>query len=124
MNNSPDHKPLLPHEVGSLDKPGWRVKAYAGKPLGDADLEEARVWGERLQVPEYEQLVSLLQHAPFPKEQKAEIQRWSSLYAVRLEESAGLDVVYDGEQQRTEMYDWAVSHSSVFERRGNARPLD
>ncbi len=124
MNNSPDHKPLLTHEVGSLDKPGWRVKAYAGKPLGDADLEEARVWGERLQVPEYEQLVSLLQHAPFTKEQKAEIQRWSSLYAVRLEESAGLDVVYDGEQQRTEMYDWAVSHSNGFERRGSVRAFD
>jgi 5-methyltetrahydropteroyltriglutamate--homocysteine methyltransferase len=124
MNNSLDHKPLLTHEVGSLDKPGWRVKAYAGKPLGDADLEEARVWGERLQVPEYEQLVSLLQHAPFTKEQKAEIQRWSSLYAVRLEESAGLDVVYDGEQQRTEMYDWAVSHSNGFERRGSVRAFD
>jgi 5-methyltetrahydropteroyltriglutamate--homocysteine methyltransferase len=124
MNNSLDHKPLLTHEVGSLDKPGWRVKAYAGKPLGEADLEEARAWGERLQVPEYEQLLGLLRHAPFTKEQKAEIQRWSSLYAVRLEESAGLDVVYDGEQQRTEMYDWAVSHSNGFERRGSVRAFD
>ncbi len=124
MNNSLDHKPLLTHEVGSLDKPGWRVKAYAGKPLGEADLEEARAWGERLQVPEYEQLLGLLRHAPFTKEQKAEIQRWSSLYAVRLEESAGLDVVYDGEQQRTEMYDWAVSHTNGFERRGSVRAFD
>ena len=32
--------PLLTHEVGSLDKPGWRVKAYAGKPLTDQDREE------------------------------------------------------------------------------------
>ncbi len=124
MNNSLDHKPLLTHEVGSLDKPGWRVKAYAGKPLSEADLEEARAWGERLQVPEYEQLLGLLRRAPFSKEQKAEIQRWSSLYAVRLEESAGLDVVYDGEQQRTEMYDWAVSHSNGFERRGSVRAFD
>jgi 5-methyltetrahydropteroyltriglutamate--homocysteine methyltransferase len=124
MSNSIDHKPLLTHEVGSLDKPGWRVKAYAGKPLSEADLEEARAWGERLQVPEYEQLLGLLRHAPFTKEQKAEIQRWSSLYAVRLEESAGLDVVYDGEQQRTEMYDWAVSHTNGFERRGSVRAFD
>lgn len=124
MNNSLDHKPLLTHEVGSLDKPGWRVKAYAGKPLGEADLEEARSWGERLQVPGFEQLLGLLRHAPFTKEQKAEIQRWSSLYAVRFEESAGLDVVYDGEQQRTEMYDWAVSHSNGFERRGSVRAFD
>jgi 5-methyltetrahydropteroyltriglutamate--homocysteine methyltransferase len=124
MNEVVDHKPLLTHEVGSLDKPGWRVKAYAGKPLDDKDLEEARSWGERLQVPEYERLLDLLRHAPFDKEQKSELQRWSSLYAVRLEESAGLDVVYDGEQQRTEMYDWAVSHSNGFERRGSVRAFD
>ena len=124
MNQVVDHKPLLTHEVGSLDKPGWRVKAYAGKPLDDKDIEEARSWGERLQVPEYERLLDLLRHAPFSKEQKAEIQRWSSLYAVRLEESAGLDVVYDGEQQRTEMYDWAVSHANGFERRGSVRAFD
>ena len=124
MKDVLDHKPLLTHEVGSLDKPGWRVKAYAGKPLDDKDLEEARTWGERLQVPEYERLLDLLRHAPFSKEQKTELQRWSSLYAVRLEESAGLDVVYDGEQQRTEMYDWAVSHANGFERRGSVRAFD
>jgi len=124
MSEVLDHKPLLTHEVGSLDKPGWRVKAYAGRPLDDKDLEEARVWGDRLQVPEYERLIDLLRHAPFNKEQKAELQRWSSLYAVRLEESAGLDVVYDGEQQRTEMYDWAVSHTNGFERRGSVRAFD
>ena len=119
-----NHKPLLTHEVGSLDKPGWRVKAYAGKPLDDKDLEEARSWGERLTVPEYQKLLDLLRHAPFSKEQKADIQRWSSLYALRLEESAGLDVVYDGEQQRTEMYDWAVNHTNGFERRGSVRAFD
>jgi 5-methyltetrahydropteroyltriglutamate--homocysteine methyltransferase len=124
MSEVLDHKPLLTHEVGSLDKPAWRVKAYGGKPLDDKDLEEARVWGDRLQVPEYERLIDLLRHAPFNKEQKAELQRWSSLYAVRLEESAGLDVVYDGEQQRTEMYDWAVSHTNGFERRGSVRAFD
>jgi len=119
-----DHKPLLTHEIGSLDKPAWRVKAYAGQPLGDREFEEAGSWGQRLQVPEYERLVDLLHHAPFDKEKKAEIQRWSSLYALRLEESAGLDVVYDGEQQRTEMYDWAVSHTNGFERRGSVRAFD
>ena len=124
MSEGLDHKPLLTHEVGSLDKPAWRVKAYAGKPLDDKDLEEARAWGKRLQVPDYERLLDLLRNTPFDKEQKAELQRWSSLYAVRLEESAGLDVVYDGEQQRTEMYDWAVSHSNGFERRGSVRAFD
>src|SRR5205807_2900185 len=124
MNEVVDHRPLLTHEVGSLDKPGWGVKAYAGKPLDDKDLEEARSWGERLTVPEYPTLLDLLHHAPFSKEQKAEIQRWSSLYALRLLESAGLDVVYDGEQQRTEMYAWAVAHTNGFEVRGSVRSFD
>jgi 5-methyltetrahydropteroyltriglutamate--homocysteine methyltransferase len=117
-------KPLLTHEIGSLAKPGWRVKAYAGKPLEAADLEEARSWGERLAVPDYPALVELLSRGPVGKEQRPELQRWSSLYALRLLETAGLDVAYDGEQQRSEMYDWAVSHSNGFERRGSVRAFD
>src|SRR5205807_1077594 len=83
--------------------------------LAEADYEEARHWGERLQVPDYPKLVELLRQSPLNREQKHEVQRWSSRYAVRLLESAGLDVVYDGEQQRTEMYDWTVKHSLGFE---------
>src|SRR5205085_8165338 len=105
-------------------KPAWRVKAYGGQPLGEREFEEADSWGRRLNVPDYERLIELLHRPPFDKEQKAEIQRWSSLYALRLEESAGLDVVYDGEQQRTEMYDWAVRHAGGFEPRGSVRAFD
>jgi 5-methyltetrahydropteroyltriglutamate--homocysteine methyltransferase len=117
-------KPLLTHEVGSLAKPGWRVKGYAGVPLDESDLEEARSWGRRLSVPDFPALLELLQRSPLGKEQRGELQRWSSLYAVRLLESAGLDVVYDGEQQRSEMYDWTVSHAQGFERRGSVRAFD
>src|ERR1700730_18508902 len=124
MSVAQDHKPLLTHEVGSLDKPGWRVKAYAGQPLTDKDFEEARSWGEQVTAPEYGKLLDLVNHAPSGTDPKAEINRWSSLYSRRLEESAGLDVVYDGEQQRTEMYDWAVSHTNGFERRGGVRAFD
>src|SRR5439155_5381856 len=51
--------PLLTHEVGSLDKPGWRVKAYAGKPLDHKDLQEAKAWGERIGVERYQDLIAL-----------------------------------------------------------------
>src|SRR2546423_10457515 len=100
MSVTVEHKPLLTHEVGSLDKPGWRGKAYGGQPLTEKDFEEARVWGERLTVPEYEKLLDPLHHSPFNKEQKYEIQRWSRLYALRLAERAGLDRVYHGQQHR------------------------
>ncbi len=117
--------PLLTHEVGSLDKPGWRVKAYAGARLGEKDMEEARSWGERLGVRGYEELLDLLRGSPLvDREQKEEVRRWSSRYGVRLQESAGLDVVYDGEQQRSEMYAWAVAHTNGFEWRGSVRAFD
>ena len=117
--------PLLSHEVGSLDKPGWRVKAFAGKKLEERDLEEARSWGERIGVEGYGELLDLLRRSPLTsKEDKEEIKRWGSRYGLRMQESAGLDVVYDGEQQRSEMYAWAVAHTNGFEWRGSVRAFD
>ena len=52
------------------------------------------------------------------------MKRWSSRYGVRFLESVGLDVVYDGEQQRSEMYQWAVAHADGFEWRGSVRAFD
>jgi 5-methyltetrahydropteroyltriglutamate--homocysteine methyltransferase len=117
--------PLLTHEVGSLDKPGWQTKAFAGKKLDESDIEEARSWGRRVGVDGYEELIELLERSPLTSpEDKAEVKRWSSRYAVRMEESAGLDVVYDGEQQRTEMYAWAIAHADGFEWKGSVRAFD
>jgi len=117
--------PLLTHEVGSLDKLGWRTKAVAGKRVEERDIEEARVWGRRVDVEGHEELIALLEQSPLQTaEQKEEVKRWSSRYALRMEESAGLDAVYDGEQQRTEMYAWAIAHSNGFEWRGSVRAFD
>src|SRR5438105_12974905 len=127
MIESPDlmSTPLLTHEVGSLDKPGWRVKAYAGKALEDKDVQDARSWGKRIGVEGYADLIALLEQAPLQsKEQKDEIKRWSSRYGLRLQESAGLHAASDGEQQRSEMYAWAVAHTNGFEWRGSGRAFD
>ena len=117
-------RPLLTHELGSLAKPNWRVRAVAGKPIEEADLEDARAWGERLGVEGHEELVDLLRRAPLDAEGRAEVKRWSSRYGVRFLESVGLDVVYDGEQQRSEMYQWAIAHAGGFEWRGSVRAFD
>ena len=117
-------RPLLTHELGSLAKPNWRVKAISERPLTDADLEDARTWGRRLAVPDHEDLVDLLGQGPLDPEQKAEVKRWSSRYGVRFLESVGLDVVYDGEQQRSEMYAWAIAHANGFDWRGSVRAFD
>ena len=47
-----------------------------------------------------------------------DMERWASRYCVRLQESAGLEVIWDGEQQRSEMYAWAIAHANGFEPRG------
>ena len=112
---------LLTHEIGSLAKPPWLVKTSAGTPLDGSDVEHARVWGEKLGVDGYEELVEILERG---NPDKTELGRWASRYALRLLESAGIEVVYDGEQQRTEMYAWAVDHSDGFEPRGTVRSFD
>ena len=84
---------FLTHEVGSLAKPPWLVKTSAGKPLKESDIEHAKSWGERLEVDGHEQLVELLRQ---DERDPDEIARWSSRYCMRLQESAGVDWIWDG----------------------------
>ena len=57
-------KPLLTHEMGSLAKPGWRVKGYAGKAVSEADVEDARAWAGKDGVDGSDELLALLRRAP------------------------------------------------------------
>src|SRR5919199_1816064 len=112
-------------EIGSLAKPGWRVKSIAGRPVEENDVEDARMWGKRLGIENVEELTEILRKGTgFSEEEKAKIQDYAALYAIRLLETAGLDVVYDGEQRRSEMYDHAVRHAKGFETRGTVRSWD
>jgi 5-methyltetrahydropteroyltriglutamate--homocysteine methyltransferase len=115
---------FLTHEIGSLAKPSWFVKARAHRPLEGSDVAEAERWGAKLDVDGYEQLVELLRGGEFGERELEELGAFASRYAVALLEQAGLDVVYDGEQQRTEMYAWAIEHANGFEPRGTVRSFD
>lgn len=115
---------LLTHEIGSLSKPSWRVKGFAGKQLSSADVADAKNWGEKLGVPGHEELIHLLEKKTLSKEDREPLMQWSSLYGMRLLESAGLDVVYDGEQRRSEMYAAAVAKAEGFEFLGTVRSFD
>src|ERR687885_1590113 len=116
---------FVTREIGSLAKPGWRVKPVAGRPVEQTDVKEAQKWGERLGVEGVEELTGILRKGEgFSDEEKQKIQDFAALYGIRLLESAGLDVVYDGEQRRSEMYDHAVRHAKGFETRGTVRSWD
>src|ERR687885_1520506 len=116
---------FVTREIGSLAKPGWRVKPVAGRPVEQTDVKEAQKWGERLGVEGVEELTGILRKGEgFSDEEKQKVQDFAALYGIRLLESAGLDVVYDGEQRRSEMYDHAVRHARGFETRGTVRSFD
>lgn len=115
---------FVTREIGSLAKAGWRVKSIAGHPVESSDVEDAKRWGERLGVETGELAEILGKGEGFSEEEKAKIQDFAALYGLRLLEHAGLDVVYDGEQRRSEMYDHAVRHASGFETKGTVRAFD
>jgi 5-methyltetrahydropteroyltriglutamate--homocysteine methyltransferase len=115
---------FITREIGSLAKPSWRVKTFAGRPLEESDVEAARSWGSRLGVEGHEELVELLTSGQAGEARLPDIDDWAALYAIRLLEKVGLDVVYDGEQKRTEMYDHVAAFAAGFEPRGIVRSFD
>ncbi len=119
-------------EIGSLPKFSWRTKPFRQMELEDADLASARVWGEKLQVPRTNELLKVLaKRADFSEAEKLTIVDFSLLYAIRMGETAGrglakragLDLVWSGEQARTEMYETPVSNIGGFEFIGKVRSL-
>ncbi|MCK4593792.1 hypothetical protein KAU45_04770 [bacterium] len=118
-------KPLLTHEIGSMAKPSWRIKPFRRIPLGYDDLEHAAGWGERLDIEKRGELLELLsKRSGFAKEEKKRIIWFSSLYGTRLQEKAGLDLVWDGEQHRVEMYEYPIRRVEGFTFRGHVRSFD
>ncbi|HEV8358832.1 MAG TPA: hypothetical protein VGR28_00100 [Candidatus Thermoplasmatota archaeon] len=110
-------------EIGSLAKPAWRVKAVAGKPLAPQDLREALDWGKRLGIDTTE-LLATLQKPTLTGQDKQRVADASAVFGVRFLETAGLDIVYDGEQRRSEMYQAAVEHIGGFRFLGSVRSFD
>ena len=114
---------LLTHEIGSLAKPEWRVKLGRGQAFTQKDIDEAIYWGKKLEL-YHDPLLALLKKKNLTVKEKEEVKLWASRYALRLIESAGVDVVYDGEQNRSEMYQHAVNLSDGFVFRGLVRSFD
>jgi 5-methyltetrahydropteroyltriglutamate--homocysteine methyltransferase len=118
-------RPLLTHEIGSLDKPSWRVKPFRDISLSDKDIESAQRWGKMLEIESSYELIELLsKRAQFTDDEKNRIIFYSSLYATRLLEQAGVEVVYDGEQSRVEMYEYPIRRTNGFVFKGHVRSFD
>lgn len=112
-------------EVGSLAKPPWLLKGVRGTKLSREDWADLDHWGSRLEVEGIDDLRRLLNGGGETSEKtKAAIRDWAALFAIRLEEAAGLDVVYDGEARRVEMYEYPVRRIDGFQFYGHVRSFD
>jgi len=110
-------------EIGSLAKPVWRVKGFKGERLSKGEIADAVKWGKRLEVENLDALVRLLGKGDSPSRRKA-ILEWSAKYAIRFFEKAGLDIVFDGEQWRSEMYQHVIRNVAGFKFLGYVKSFD
>lgn len=111
-------------EIGSLAKPVWRIKAYRGEVLSKDEIMEAVEWGRRLSIENTEELVNLLTRRERTAEDKKALLQWSAKYAIRLFEATGLDIVFDGEQWRSEMYEHVIRNVEGFKFLGYVKSFD
>ncbi len=110
-------------EIGSLAKPRWRVKGYNGELLSKEEIAEAVNWGRKLKIDNLDALVRLLGEKDSPSRRKA-ILEWSAKYAIRFFEAASLDIVFDGEQWRSEMYEHVMRNADGFKFLGYVKSFD
>ena len=112
-------------EIGSLAKPAWLVKGVRGVRPSPEDRAELDYWAARLEIEGVDDLRRLLAtNGERSEGAKQAIRDWGALFAVRFLEAAGLDVVYDGEARRVEMYEYPVRRIDGFQFYGHVRSFD
>ncbi|MHB8566670.1 MAG: uroporphyrinogen decarboxylase/cobalamine-independent methonine synthase family protein [Nitrososphaerales archaeon] len=116
-------------EIGSIAKPGWRVKGVTAEgKITPKDIEEAEHWGKFLNVASYENLISILKkrsmRTPSTEEERNAIRDYSVKYVLALFRKVNLDRVYSGEQWRVEMYEHLVKNIEGFKLLGSVHSFD
>jgi len=125
LNSSPCPGLLFPtQEIGSIAKPNWLVKKRQGRGLTSEDWAELNHWLKFAQIKDYEELKELLLKKELNKEEHKRLIEWSSILVLHCLERIGLDIIYDGEQHRSEMYQEPVTYIEGFEFLGEVRSFD
>jgi len=94
--------------VGSLPKLKARVKASRGQTVTEEDIKEVKSLAQRFSVGS-DNIIDILKKQRTEKnkltsEEVITLADFNALLYIKLEESVGLDFVYDGEAKRIEMY--------------------
>ena len=110
-------------EIGSLPKAPWLLSYLRGKSLDQSDLDHLEKWSDVIKFEAKNETRELLsQHKTTANEQR--LRQLASLFGTRFLESSGLDIVYDGEANRIEMYEHAIRNAKGFEFYGRVRSFD
>ncbi len=110
-------------EIGSLPNPPWLISYLRGKKLEQSELDHLAKWSKISGFEDESDARSVLT-MPRTAETEDRIRKLASLFGIRFLESAGLDIVYDGEANRIEMYEHPVRNSEGFEFYGHVRSFD
>ncbi len=117
--------PLFPtQEIGSIAKPNWLVKKLRGVELNENDRSEFRYWFDFAGIADRDEPEVLIDKKELTAEEKSKLKEWSSFLVIKCFEKVGLDIVYDGEQQRIEMYEEPVTCIEGFRFYGEVRSFD
>ena len=110
-------------EIGSLPKAPWLLNYLRSKDAGASDLDHLAKWS-KVSGFENESETRAILTKPRDTANQARLRELASIFAIRYLESAGLDYVYDGEENRIEMYEHPVRNSGGFEFYGHVRSFD
>jgi 5-methyltetrahydropteroyltriglutamate--homocysteine methyltransferase len=110
-------------EIGSLPKAPWLLAYLRDKRIDEKQLDDLAAWSKRTGFENESEVRSILS-SPRSSKGQERLRELASIFGIRYLESAGLDFVYDGEQNRIEMYEHPVRHSYGFQFYGNVRSFD
>ncbi|MDP3742089.1 MAG: hypothetical protein Q8R15_02120 [Candidatus Micrarchaeota archaeon] len=117
---------FITQEIGSIQRPIWRQKLDA--PSNKEWIASAVQWGEKVNVDPatITELQGILQKDGKTRtvEEKQRIVDIASIYVIKMFETIGLDRVFNGEQPRTEMYDFLAQNTDGIEAAGTLNAFD
>lgn len=94
-----------------------------GKNQEQSDLDHLEKWSDTSKFEGGSEALEILTQ-PRTKEKEQRLRQLASLFGIRFLESSGLDIVYDGEANRIEMYEHAIRNANGFEFYGRVRSFD
>jgi 5-methyltetrahydropteroyltriglutamate--homocysteine methyltransferase len=110
-------------EIGSLPKAPWLISYLRGNKLRQTDLDHLEYWSRISNFDEKSKVLNILRK-PKTKDNEAQLRQLASLFGIRYLESSGLDIIYDGEANRIEMYEHAIKNAAGFLFYGHVRSFD